>query len=177
MRSGQKLYQKAKKIIPGGTMLLSKRPEMFLPKNWPSYFSKCKGVEVWDLDGNKFNDMCIMGIGTNTLGYGNEYVDKKVQQVINKGNLSTLNCPEEVGLAEKLIADAEEEAKNKSEKMVDAAKTAIENEKNAAMSELRKTVVELSVGIAEKVISEELDDKNKQLKIIEDMLEDSKLKS
>ena len=45
------------------------------------------------------------------------------------------------------------------------------------MSELRKTVVELSVGIAEKVISEELDDKNKQLKIIEDMLEDSKLKS
>ena len=77
----------------------------------------------------------------------------------------------------KLIADAEEEAKNKSEKMVDAAKTAIENEKNAAMSELRKTVVELSVGIAEKVISEELDDKNKQLKIIEDMLEDSKLKS
>ena len=77
----------------------------------------------------------------------------------------------------KLIADAEEEAKNRSEKMVDAAKTAIENEKNAAMSELRMTVVELSVGIAEKVISEELDDKNKQLKIIEDMLEDSKLKS
>ena len=77
----------------------------------------------------------------------------------------------------KLIADAEEEAKNKSEKMVDAAKTAIENEKNAAMSELRTTVVELSVGIAEKVISEELDDKNKQLKIIENMLEDSKLKS
>ena len=77
----------------------------------------------------------------------------------------------------KLITKAEEEAKDKSKKMVDAAKTAIENEKNAAMSELRKTVVELSVGIAEKVISEELDDKNKQLKIIEDMLEDSKLKS
>lgn len=77
----------------------------------------------------------------------------------------------------KLITKAEEEAKDKSKKMVDAAKTAIENEKNSAMSELRKTVVELSVGIAEKVISKELDDKNKQLKIIEDILEDSKLKS
>lgn len=76
----------------------------------------------------------------------------------------------------KLISDAEEEAKRKSKKMVDEAKTAIQNEKNSAMNELRNTVVDLSIGIAEKVISEELGDKDKQLKMIEDMLEDSKLK-
>lgn len=101
--SGQKLYDTAKKIIPGGTMLLSKRPEMFLPEKWPSYFSKAKGIDLWDLDGNKYIDTSIMGIGTNTLGYGNPKVDKAVKNAINLGNMSTLNCPEEVFLAEKLL--------------------------------------------------------------------------
>ncbi len=103
MGKGQKLYKRAKEIIPGGTMLLSKRPEMFLPENWPAYFSKAKGCEVWDLDNKKYIDMSIMGIGTNSLGYGNPEVDKAVNNAILNGNLSTLNCPEEVLLAEKLI--------------------------------------------------------------------------
>ena len=101
--SGQKLWKRAKTIIPGGNMLLSKRAEMFLPEYWPAYFSKAKGCEVWDLDNNKFIDMSIMGIGTNTLGYGHEKVDEAVLNIIKKGNMSTLNCPEEVYLAEKLI--------------------------------------------------------------------------
>lgn len=103
MGQGQELYGKAKNLIPGGTMLLSKRPEMFLPEHWPAYFSKAKGCQVWDLDGNKYLDMSIMGIGTNILGYGNETVDKAVRGVIDKGNMSTLNCPEEVALAERLV--------------------------------------------------------------------------
>lgn len=103
MGKGQELYKKAKKLIPGGTMLLSKRPEMFLPENWPSYFSKAKGCRVWDLDGKEYIDCTIMGIGTNTLGYGREEVDEAVMRVIKDGNMSTLNCPEEVTLAEKLI--------------------------------------------------------------------------
>ena len=76
----------------------------------------------------------------------------------------------------KLISDAENEAKVKAKSMVEAAKTAIQNEKNSAMNELRNTVVDLSVGIAEKLISEELADKDKQLKMIEEILDDSKLK-
>jgi glutamate-1-semialdehyde aminotransferase len=100
---GQNLYNKAKKIIPGGTMLLSKRPEMFLPDYWPSYYSKAKGCEIWDLDNKKYYDCSIMGIGTNTLGYGNSEVDKAVKRALRSGNMSTLNCPEEVYLAEKLI--------------------------------------------------------------------------
>ena len=100
---GQNLYSKAKQIIPGGTMLLSKRPEMFLPEKWPSYFSSCKDINVEDLDGNIYKDMSIMGIGTNILGYGNEIIDNAVKKVVSNGNMSTLNCPEEVFLAEKLI--------------------------------------------------------------------------
>ena len=103
MRKGQNLYKKAKNIIPGGTMLLSKRPEIFLPENWPSYFSKTKGCKVWDLDGTELIDMSIMGIGTNSLGYGNNEVDSAVVNAVRNGNMSSLNCPEEVYLAEKLI--------------------------------------------------------------------------
>lgn len=84
-------------------MLLSKRAEMFLPDQWPAYFSKSKGCKVWDLDGNEYIDMSIMGIGTNILGYGNQEVDDAVRKTIDAGNMSTFNCPEEVYLAEKLI--------------------------------------------------------------------------
>ncbi|CAL61302.1 putative bifunctionnal protein : Glutamate-1-semialdehyde 2,1-aminomutase, Acylneuraminate cytidylyltransferase [Herminiimonas arsenicoxydans] len=103
MGTGQKLWKRAKQIIPGGSMLLSKRAEMFLPDLWPAYFSKAKGCKVWDLDGNEYIDMSIMGIGTNTLGYGHPEVDDAVRRTIDAGNMSTLNCPEEVYLAEKLI--------------------------------------------------------------------------
>jgi glutamate-1-semialdehyde 2,1-aminomutase len=100
---GEYLYNKAKTLIPGGNMLLSKRPEMFLPNNWPNYFSRAKGCEVWDLEGNKYVDMSIMGIGTNSLGYGHHEVDQAVLDTVANGNMSTLNCPEEVYLAEKLV--------------------------------------------------------------------------
>lgn len=103
MGTGQKLWKRAKQVIPGGNMLLSKRAEMFLPDQWPAYFSKAKGCKVWDLDGNEYIDMSIMGIGTNILGYGHPEVDDAVRKTIDTGNMSTLNCPEEVYLAEKLI--------------------------------------------------------------------------
>ena len=104
LSTGQKLWKRAKRVIPGGNMLLSKRAEMFLPEKWPAYFSKAKDCRVWDLDDRELLDMCIMGIGTNTLGYGHPEVDAAVRQVIDRGNMSTLNCPEEVFLAEKLVA-------------------------------------------------------------------------
>lgn len=103
MGTGQKLWKRAKTVIPGGNMLLSKRPEMFLPDHWPAYFSKAKGCQVWDMDGKQYTDMSIMGIGTNILGYGNPEVDSAVQQTVAAGNMSTFNCPEEVYLAEKLV--------------------------------------------------------------------------
>ena len=102
MGKGQKLYSKAKQIVAGGNMLLSKRPEMFLPEQWPSYFSKSKGCEVWDLDGKKYIDTLMMP-GTNSLGYNYEEIDEAVKETINSGNMSTLNAPEEVELTERLI--------------------------------------------------------------------------
>jgi glutamate-1-semialdehyde 2,1-aminomutase len=103
MGSGQKLWKRAKQIIPGGSMLLSKRAEMFLPEQWPAYFSKASGCSVWDLDGRRYEDLSLMGIGTNTLGYGHPEVDAAVQATVAAGNMSTLNCPEEVYLAERLV--------------------------------------------------------------------------
>ncbi len=103
MNSSQKMWRRAKKVIPGGNMLLSKRPEMFLPSKWPSHFSKTKGCEVWDLDFKKYTDIALMGVGTNILGYSHPEVDESVKNTIKNGNLSSLNCPEEVFLAEKLI--------------------------------------------------------------------------
>ena len=100
---GQRLYSNAKQIIPGGTHLFSKRPELFLPNLWPSYFSKTKGCHVWDLDNNKYIDMSHMSVGTSSLGYCNSNIDNEVKLTIKRGNMSTLNCPEEVKLAEKLL--------------------------------------------------------------------------
>ena len=102
MGKGQKLYIKAKSIIAGGNMLLSKRPEMFLPEQWPSYFSKTKGCKVWDLDGKEYIDTLMMP-GTNTLGYCHPEIDEAVKKTITDGNMSSLNAPEEVELSERLI--------------------------------------------------------------------------
>jgi glutamate-1-semialdehyde 2,1-aminomutase len=104
MGKSQDLYRKAKTMIPGGTQLLSKRPEMFLPDLWPAYYEKAKGCEVWDLDGKKYVDMITMGIGACILGYADEDVNDAVKRIIDKGNMSILNAPEEVELAELLCS-------------------------------------------------------------------------
>jgi glutamate-1-semialdehyde 2,1-aminomutase len=98
-----KIWVQAQKIIPGGNGLLSKRPERFLMNDWPTYFSKAKGIEVWDLNNIKYIDMSLMGVGTSTLGYTNNYIDKKIFKVIKKGVNTTLNCLEEFQLAKKFL--------------------------------------------------------------------------
>ena len=100
---GQELYLEAKKVIPGGTQLLSKRPEMFLPDLWPVYYSRAKGCKIWDLDGKAYIDVSYMGIGANVLGYANDQVDAAAKEAIDNGGMCTLNAPEEVYLAQKLI--------------------------------------------------------------------------
>ncbi|MDB3938902.1 aminotransferase class III-fold pyridoxal phosphate-dependent enzyme [Candidatus Pelagibacter sp.] len=102
IKSGVSLYKYAKKIIPGGTTLFSKRSELHLPDKWPAYFSKANKINVWDLKGNKYLDM-FCAVGTSILGYNNKRVNKLVLKNINKGNLTTLNCPEEVALAKQVI--------------------------------------------------------------------------
>ena len=101
-QNGINLYKYAKTIIPGGVTLFSKRSELHLPNEWPAYFDKAKKIDVWDLKGNKYLDM-FCAVGTSVLGYSNDNVNKSVLKNIAKGNLTTLNCPEEVYLAKKII--------------------------------------------------------------------------
>ena len=103
MTNGYKMWARAKKSILGGNMLLSKRPEMFAPNVWPPYFKSAVGISVTDIDDRVFKDFSLMGVGTNLLGYSRPEVVSKVSEVIQQSNMSTLNCPEEVHLAEKLI--------------------------------------------------------------------------
>ena len=103
LNTGQKYWQKAKKIIPGGTMLFSKNPDLHLPLKWPAYFKKAKGCKIWDLDNKKYDDLFLMGVGTNILGYSHQSLEKNIKRVINDGNMSSLNSVDEIILAERLI--------------------------------------------------------------------------
>jgi glutamate-1-semialdehyde 2,1-aminomutase len=102
IKNGISLYKYAKTLIPGGTTLFSKRSELHLPYKWPAYFTKAKKINVWDLKGDKYLDM-FCAVGTSVLGYGNAKVNKSVLKNIDKGNMTTLNCPEEVFLAKQMI--------------------------------------------------------------------------
>lgn len=97
-------YRVARRIIPGGTQLLSKRPEMYAPDAWPAYFAEAHGCEVVDLDGRRFCDMTTSGIGSCLLGYADPDVTAAVVRRVQHGSMSTLNAVEEVELAELLLS-------------------------------------------------------------------------
>ncbi|HPG00596.1 MAG TPA: aminotransferase class III-fold pyridoxal phosphate-dependent enzyme [Kiritimatiellia bacterium] len=95
-------YERARKRIPGISQLLSKKPDMFAPGVWPGYFSKARGAETWDMDGNRFVDMSISGIGACVLGFCDPDVDRAVKGALDTGTMCSFNPPEEVELAELL---------------------------------------------------------------------------
>ncbi|HID24759.1 MAG TPA: aminotransferase class III-fold pyridoxal phosphate-dependent enzyme, partial [Planctomycetaceae bacterium] len=103
-RSVQAVYRRAKQLIPGGTQLLSKRPEMYAPDRWPAYFAEARGCEVIDLDGRRYWDLTTSGIGSCLLGYADPDVNAAVLRRVEFGSMCTLNSPDEVELAELLIA-------------------------------------------------------------------------
>ncbi len=98
----QQLYQHAKNRIPGGTQLLSKKPERMAPGLWPPYCREARGGEVWDLDGKHYYDMATNGIGSCLLGFSDPDVNSAVKRRVNLGSMSSLNPPEEVELADLL---------------------------------------------------------------------------
>ena len=100
----QALYRRAKARIPGGTQLLSKRPEMFAPDVWPAYFREARGCEVIDTDGKRYLDFSYNGIGSCLLGYRDPDVTAAVRRRLELGAMSTLNPPEEAELADRLCA-------------------------------------------------------------------------
>lgn len=103
MNRSQKLWRRAKKSILGGNMLLSKHPDQYLPEQWPTYFDRAIGCQIWGLDGAEYIDFATMSIGTNLLGYARQEVNEAVLRTVNASSMSTLNAPEEVELAERLL--------------------------------------------------------------------------
>jgi F-type H+-transporting ATPase subunit b len=75
-------------------------------------------------------------------------------------------------IKESMISEAKEEAKEVTSKLIEKAQASIQQEKQAALAELKKQVAELSIGIAETVIKKELSSKDDQLKLVEGMLEE-----
>jgi glutamate-1-semialdehyde 2,1-aminomutase len=100
----QGLYTHAKTRIPGGTQLLSKRPENMCPNQWPPYYREARGCEIWDLDGRHYYDMSTNGIGACLLGFSDPDVNAAVIRRVNLGSASTLNPAEEVELADLLCS-------------------------------------------------------------------------
>ena len=96
-----KNVEKAIKIIPDGNTLLSKRPQLWLPRKWPTYFISSKNITLIDHK-KKYKDF-LFAVGTNVLGYSNTKVDRQVSKAISKGNMTSINAIEEYQLAEKLI--------------------------------------------------------------------------
>jgi len=104
LKNSLEMQAKGAALIPGLAQLLSKRPDMFTRGVWPCYFRRAKGVEVEDLDGNVYRDFSIGGIGATVLGYADDDVNDAVKAAIDLGSSSSLNCPEEVELAELLVS-------------------------------------------------------------------------
>ena len=84
-------------------MLLSKKPEQFLPGGWPAFYNKASGCEIWTTDNKKYIDFSLMGVGTNILGYANKKINKKVIQATKNSNVSTLNSSDSNKLAKILV--------------------------------------------------------------------------
>src|SRR6185503_620878 len=100
--SGPELWTEAWKRVSGGTGLLSKRAELYDPKSWPSYFSKCLGSDVWDMSGRRYVDF-TGGVGAVLLGYADPDVTKAVKRRLNLGTHCTLCTPDEVEFADILL--------------------------------------------------------------------------
>jgi glutamate-1-semialdehyde 2,1-aminomutase len=99
----QAAYRHALDLIPGGTQLFSKRPELFAPGQWPAYYSHASGCEIIDIQGRRFLDFSGGGILSTILGYADPDVNAAVIRRAMAGSMSTLQTYDEVELAELLV--------------------------------------------------------------------------
>ena len=71
-----------------------------------------------------------------------------------------------------IIAKAKDEAREEANKLIDEAKSTIENEKQAAIRDIRSQMADLSVQIAEKVVRQKLSEENNQMQLIDQLLDE-----
>ena len=95
------LYQKALRLIPGGTQLVSRRPTRYANGVSPVFAKRAQGARFWDVDGNEYIDW-VSGIGAIILGYCDPVVDDAVRRQISTGTMYSINHELEIELAEEL---------------------------------------------------------------------------
>ena len=95
------LYSRALELIPGGTQLVSRRPQRYAHGVSPIYWTRAKGARFWDIDGHEYIDW-VSGIGAIILGYCDEVVDDAVRAQISRGTMTSINHELEIELAEEL---------------------------------------------------------------------------
>ncbi|MCS6860078.1 MAG: aspartate aminotransferase family protein [Abditibacteriales bacterium] len=96
------LFEEARRLIPGGSQTINKRPNPAVLGQTPIYVERAKGCRVWDVDGNEFIDY-VQALGPITLGYGDPTVDAAVREQLDKGMLSGLLYPLEVEVAREVV--------------------------------------------------------------------------
>lgn len=74
-----------------------------------------------------------------------------------------------------IVEKAQDKAHEETNRLLTEAKVEIENQRQAAVSDIRKQVATLSVEIAEKVLREKLGDEKTQMDLIERMLDEISL--
>jgi glutamate-1-semialdehyde aminotransferase len=97
-----RLWERARRVIPGGTQTLSKAPSQFVDGVSPKFLTAGHGSHVWDADGNEYVDW-PMALGPILLGYDYPAVTEAVVAQIHEGTTFTLMHPREVELAERLV--------------------------------------------------------------------------
>ncbi len=98
------LYRRALELIPGGTQLVSRRPNRVAYGVSPIYAARAQGARFWDVDGFEYVDW-ISGIGAILLGYADPVVDEAVRRQIADGTMYSVNHELEIELAEELCRD------------------------------------------------------------------------
>ena len=73
---------------------------------------------------------------------------------------------------EKIISEAKETAKSESIRIIEEAKTEINNEKQNAIKGIRAQVAELSVIVAEKILREKLSSDSSQMALIDKIIDE-----
>src|SRR5271163_4676662 len=86
----QELFRRALELIPGGTQLISRRPNRYANGVSPAYATRAKGARFWDVDGHEYIDW-VSGIGSIILGYADPVVDEAVCRQISTGTVYSIN--------------------------------------------------------------------------------------
>ncbi len=102
IKKSLEMFKEAKKLIPGGVQLLSRRPIRFACGVSPIFAERAKGAYFWDIDGNKYLDM-TMAVNTAILGYCDPDVDKAAIEQIKKSTIFSIIHPIEIELAEEIV--------------------------------------------------------------------------